>query len=533
MNAKKIIFGNDARNKLVEGVNILADAVASTLGPKGQNVAFNNEWGIPKVVHDGVTVAGEINLVDPFQDVGAQLVKGAAQRTNDIAGDGTTTSTILAQALVNDGVRMAKKGANPMVMRAGMDAACSLIEKRLTAIANPIKPEDYVKVATISAQDSKIGEIIADAVQKVGVDGVIDVQEGTDFEITVDVKEGMEFNRGYLSPFFSTDQETLEAVVDSPRILLADFRIYNHEPLVKFIETQLMRETKNLVIIAESVEGSALKVLVHNTYVTKKLQVIALKAPGFGDRQKQWLRDIAALTGATVLSEDTGKSIENLELKDLGKASYVKSTPKTTTIVGGAGTKKEIEKRVKQIKAELKRAKSDFEKDNIKERLAKMTGGVAVITVGAATEIEMKEKKERVIDAVNATQSAIEEGIVPGGETALIYAASDLSSLYGDKDFMTGVNIVKAALIRPLMKLVSNSGYKFKDVSRLLNRYMDFNNPVVGFDVMDGQVKDMVAAGVIDPVKVTRNALINAVSVAGIILTTNTMVTPEEVSNGK
>ena len=528
MTPKLITFNNEAREKLLKGVNILAEAVASTLGPKGQNVALDMEWDQPKVVHDGVTVAREIDLPDPFENMGAQLVKGAAQRTNDVAGDGTTTATILAQSIVNDGAREVKRGANPMILKQGIDWASEIVVEGLKQLSKPVTPTDYEKVATISAQNLKIGKIIAEAVNKVGKDGVITVEEGNDFETTLEVKEGMEFDKGYISPFFMTNTDTMEANIRDAYILLADFRIYSQQEIIAFLEN-FIKVSKDLVIIAESVEGEALRFLVTNR-IKGHLNVLCIKSPGFGERRKDWLRDIAFLTGAKLLSDESGKSLANVKIEDLGRATLVTSDKESTIIVGGKGKKKEIEKRVKQMKVELKKARNQHEKDLIQERLAKMTGGVAVITAGAATELEMRENKERIIDAVNATQSAIDEGVVPGGEVALLYAGTSLVEPINSLpkgDFKTGANIVASALYKPFYRLITNSGYSQKQVQRLLGTDMAYGEPNrVGFDVMSGQVVDMLGAGIIDPVKVTRNALLNASSVAGIILTTNTLVTP-------
>lgn len=513
---KKVLFGNEAREKLVKGVNVLAEAVGSTLGPKGSNVAMTEGMGYPHVVHDGVTVARSIDLEDPFEDMGAQLVKGAAQRTNDVAGDGTTTSTILAQSIVNQGMAAIKKGANPMVLKAEIDQAVEQVITNLRAMAVPVTKEDYKKVATISAQNEKIGEIVAEAISKVGADGVVDVAEGSEFETTIEVKDGMEFDRGYLSPYFLTDTTTLEAVIHDAYILLCDFRINTTNELIPFLE-KFIKVSKNIVIVAEHVEGEALRFLVHNR-IKGNLNVVAVKAPGYGERRKDWLMDLSFLTGGKVLSEETGKSLTNVSVKDLGRAKKVVCSKDKTKIVDGAGNKKEITKRIKQVQTELKKAKSDFEKKNIKERLAKLTGGIAVITAGASSEVEMREVKERIIDAVNATQSAIAEGVVIGGEMALPYAYEGVKS-----------EIINTALTAPLQKLIDNSGY---DRKKVLKQGKDaYGTPNMGFDVMTGEWVNLLEKGIIDPVKVTINAIKNAASVATMILTTNTLVAPVKDKN--
>lgn len=524
---KQLLFGLSAREKLVKGVNVVAEAVGSTLGPKGSNVALGTDFGYPRVVHDGVSVAKEIDLVDPYEDMGAQLVKGAAQRTNDEAGDGTTTATILAQSMVNQGMKAIKgswsnKGANPMILNKGINMAVKQVVGNLKGMAKPVTQDEWEKVATISSQSEVIGKIVAEATKKVGPDGVIDVQEGSDIETKLEVKEGMEFARGYKSPYFMTNVDTLEAIQTDVSILLCDFRIFNSADLIPFL-TEFVKESKNLVIIAEDIEHDALRFLVTN-HMKHNINCICIKSPGFGERRKDWLRDIAFLTGATVISEETGKSLTKVTIKDLGFAKRVVATKDKTRIVEGAGKKKEIEKRIKQVKLELKKATNDFEKNNVKERLAKLSGGVAVITAGAPSEVEMREVKERIIDAVNATQSAIEEGIVVGGEMALYYATAGLSALpTSSDDEARGVEIVQEACKTPFARLILNSGYDLEEIRDYIENGQ-FIEDRTGFDVMDGQWKDLLESGVIDPVKVTRNAIENAASVATMILTTNTLV---------
>lgn len=515
---KKILFGNEAREKLVAGVNKLADAVGSTLGPKANNVAIGNDFGFPNVVHDGVTVARSIDLEDPYEDMGAQLVKGAAQRTNDVAGDGTTTATILAQSIVNQGMEAIKRGANAMVLNKEINASVDKVIANLKEMAVPVTKEDYKKVATISAQSESIGAIVAEAIKKVGADGVVDVQEGSDFETSIEIKDGMEFDRGYSSPYFLTNTDTLEAVVTDPYILLLDFKVYSATELMPFLE-KFIQTSKNLVIISEAIEGEALRLLIKNKLGGANLNVLCVKAPGFGERRKDWLNDIAFLTGARVIASDTGEALKNVEISDLGKAKKVVSTKDKTKIVDGMGNKKDLAKRIKVVQLELKKTKEAFKRHEIKQRLAKLTGGIAVITAGASSEVEMGEIKERIIDAVNATQSAIEEGVVVGGEMALYYA-SDCDSL-----------IVQKACTEPWKRLVENSGY---DLRQVVKGFDDLDSSrQLGFNVMTGEWGDILMEGVIDPVKVTINALKNAASVATMILTTNTLVVPVKEPNEK
>lgn len=515
---KKLLFGLEAREKLVKGVNVLAEAVGSTLGPLGSNVSLGSDMGYPKVVHDGVTVAREVDLVDPFEDMGAQLVKGAAQRTNDVAGDGTTTATILAQAIVNMGMKAikgswGKPGINPMVLKKQIDEDVEKIVDNLKEMATPVTKEDYVKVATVSSQSEKIGKIVAEAIEKVGADGVIDVEAGNDFETTIEVKDGMEFDKGFISPYFLTDTDTLEANITDPYILLCDFKIYSQNELLPFLE-KFIKVSKNIVIIAESVEGDALKFLVTNR-IKGNLNVNCIKSPGYGERRKDWLRDIAFLTGAKVLSGDTGKSLASVSIEDLGRAKKITSSKDKTKIIDGKGDKKEIAKRIKQVKLELKKAKLDFQKREIKQRLAKLTGGIAMITAGASSEVEMREIKERIIDAVGATQSAIEEGVVIGGEMALYYASADVS------------RFMQEVCQAPWKRLINNSGYILKDVVDRMTQTLG----QVGFNVVRGGWEPLAKNGIIDPVKVTINALKNATSVATMILTTNVLVTPVKETN--
>lgn len=521
--AKILKFDSEARAKLLTGVNQLADAVATTLGPKGRNVALDKKYGAPVVIHDGVTVAKEIELEDPFENMGAQLVKEAASKTNDVAGDGTTTATVLAQAMVNEGLKNVQAGANPMILRKGMDKAVTVLVDELHSMSKKLKTNaEIAQVATISAADSEIGKLIAEAIEKVGKDGVITVEEGRTMVMNVEYKEGMEFDKGYGSPYFVTDTERMEATVEDPYLLITDKKISSMQDLLPFLE-KFVQVSKSLVIIAEEVEGEALTMLAVNK-LKGTFQVLAVGAPGFGDRRKEMLADIAALTGATVISDDTGRKLESVEIEDLGRAARVTSTKEHTLIVDGKGTKSAITARVHQIKKEIadlsNQNPESYDMKRLSERLAKLTGGVAVINVGAATEIELKEKKERVIDAVAATKAAIEEGIVPGGEIALLRASKVLAKLEVEGEEKVGAEIIAKALEKPFRRLIANAGM---DEGVELARVKNVSGNM-GIDVYDGQIKDLVLAGVIDPVKVTRSALQNAASVAAMIMTTNVLV---------
>ncbi len=530
--AKIIKFDTDAREKLLKGINILTEAVSATLGPKGRNVAIDKKWGAPTVVHDGVTVAKEIDLEDPFENMGAQLLKEAASRTNDIAGDGTTTATVLAQAIISEGLKNIQAGANPMVLRRGIDRAVEALVDGLRTMSKKITNlEEMNQVATISAQNDQIGKMISEALNKVGKDGVVTVEESKTMQMFVDYKEGMEFDKGYQSPYFITDSDRMESSMEDPYILITDKKISSMAELMPFLE-KFVQVSKTLVIIAEEVEGEALTTLVLNK-LRGAFNVLAVSAPGFGDRRKQMMEDIAILTGATVISEETGRKLDSTEVEDLGRAGRITSTKDTTLIVDGKGSKKAIDSRVSQIKKELATNDSDFDKEKLQERLAKLAGGVAVINVGAATEVEMKEKKERVIDAVAATKAAIEEGIVAGGEVALLRVAVALDKLKSDTpEEQLGITLVKKALEKPFRKLIQNAGL---DEGVALTQVLAATGNM-GIDVMDGQLKDLVKAGVIDPVKVTRTALQNAASVAIMVMTTNVLITdkpePEKSPSG-
>jgi len=518
--AKQIKYSAEAREKLKKGIDAVAKAVGTTLGPKGRNVALDKKWGAPSVVHDGVSVAKEIELEDPFENMGAQLIKEAADKTNDVTGDGTTTATILAQAIVNEGIKNITAGANPMVLNKGIEKAADQVLESIKKQAQPVKDnsDKIIQVATISAQNEEIGSKIAEALKKVGSNGVVTVEEGKGLELVIDYKEGMEFDKGYISPYFITNPDTMEATIEDAYVLLTDKKVSSIQELLPFLE-KLVKVSKNLVIIADEVDGEALATLVVNK-LRGTFNVLAVEAPGFGDRRKEMLQDIAILTGGTVISQDIGRKLEDVTLEDLGQADRVTTDKDNTVIVGGKGEKKLIEGRIKQIKTELDRTTSDFDKEKLEERLAKLSGGVAVIEVGAATEMEMKEKQERVKDAVAATKAAIEEGIVPGGGVVLLTAAKtiDLKGLAGDE--LTGAKIVQKAMESPMKLLAENAGEDGNVVVANVRK----SQGGVGFDVLTGEYVDMIKAGIIDPAKVTRTALQNAVSVATMILTTECLV---------
>ncbi|KKR86120.1 MAG: 60 kDa chaperonin, partial [Candidatus Curtissbacteria bacterium GW2011_GWA1_41_11] len=493
-----------------------------TLGPKGRNVALDKKWGAPNVVHDGVTVAKEIELEDPFENMGAQLVQEAASKTNDVAGDGTTTATILAQAIVNAGLKNITAGANPMILKKGVEKATNAVIEELKKNAKKVAGDDEIeKIATISAADSEIGKLITSALQKVGPDGVVTVEEGKGLELAVEFKEGMEFDRGFVSPYFVTDPDKMEAVIEDAHILITDQKIASLNDLLAFLEN-FVKVSKNLVIIADEVEGEGLATLVVNK-LRGTFNVLAIKAPGFGDRRKEMLDDIATLTGGNVISEDMGRKLESVTIEDLGRADRVVSDKDNSIIVGGKGSKAAIEGRIKQIRKEIETTDSDFDREKAEERLAKLTGGVAVINVGAATEIELKEKKERVDDAVHATKAAVEEGYVVGGGVALIRARKVLNKLAadGDTDERIGIEIVKDALVKPLEMLARNSGMDAGWVVKEVEKAQGDS----GFNALTGKFENLTTAGVIDPVKVTRSALQNAASVAMMVLTTEALIT--------
>ncbi len=530
--AKQLLFSEDARRKLKNGVDAVAEAVVTTLGPKGRNVALDRKFGAPTITHDGVTVAKEIELEDPFENMGAQLLKEAATKTNDIAGDGTTTSTVLAHAIVTEGMKNLAAGANPMLLKRGIEAATQAVSDQISKVSIEVKSkEDIANVASVSAQDREIGELIADVFDKVGNDGVITVEDSQGLEFETDYVEGMQFDRGYLSPYFVTDPENMEAVITEAYLLIHDKKISAAQDLVPILEKMAQTGKRNLVIIAEDVDGEALATLVLNK-LRGVLNVLAIKAPGFGDRRKAMLQDIATLTGAQVISEETGQKLENATIDDLGQADKISSSKDDTTVVGGKGDAKAIEGRIDQIRVEIDKSTSDYDKEKLNERLAKLSGGVAIIRVGAATETELKEKKHRVEDAVSATRAAIEEGIVPGGGVALINAMKSLDKVKVDSDdAKVGVNIVRKSLETPMRRISENAGKDGSVIVEGVRRAQaEKENKNIGYDVLAEDFVDMVKAGWIDPAKVTRGALVNAASIAAMILTTEALITdlPED-----
>lgn len=526
MAAKQLLFGDEARQKLIAGANQLANAVTTTLGPKGRNVALDKSWGAPSVIHDGVTVAKDISLEDKFENMGAQLIKEAASKTNDVAGDGTTTATLLAQQITVKGMKYITAGANPMVMKTGIDRAVKAVVEQIRTLAKPVSESDWEKVATISAQSAEIGAKIAEALKLVGKDGVIEVEEGKTMEITIEHKEGMEFDKGYASPYFVSDSDNMESVIEDAYILVTDQKISSIQDLVPMLE-RFMQISKNLVIIADDIEGEALTTLVVNK-LRGAFNVLAVKAPGFGDRRKAMLQDIAVLTGANLISSDTGRALKDVAVEDLGRADSVRSTKDKTRVVGGKGQQTDIDARVAQIDAQIEKATSDFDREKLEERRAKLTGGVAVIQVGASTEVEMKNLQERVKDAKEATRAAIEEGIIPGGGVSLIQAAKVLDSLEAtSEDERIGINLIREVVEEPLRKLAQNSAV---DAGWVVRTVIDKDSPSFGFNALTNEFGDMVKAGVIEPAKVATASLQNAASVASMILTTECLVTdaPEE-----
>jgi chaperonin GroEL len=523
--AKQLKFNEEARRGLQRGVDILANAVATTLGPKGRNVALDKKYGAPTVTHDGVTVAKEIELADPFENMGAQLLKEAATKTNDIAGDGTTTATVLAQIIVHEGLKLVAAGANPMLIKHGIDAGVEKIVAQLKAMAVEVNKHDQIaQVATISAQDSDIGNLIADVMDKVGKDGVITVEESKSLNFETEYVEGMQFDRGYISPYFVTNPEAMESEIKDTYVLIYDKKISAAQDIIPLLEKLVQRGKRDLVIISEDVDGEALATLVLNK-LRGMLNVLAIKAPGFGDRRKAMLGDIAILTGGQVISEETGRKLEGVDIRDLGSAGRIVSTKDDTTIIDGAGDEKAIKGRIDEIRVEIDKSTSDYDKEKLQERLAKLSGGVAIIRVGAATETELKEKKHRVEDALSATRAAVEEGIVPGGGVALIQAVRVLTDFKLDNpDEQVGVNILKRALEEPMRRIVENAGQDGSVVIETVRRTAK-EKKFFGYDVISGEYVDMIKAGIIDPVKVTRGALQNAASIAGMILTTEALVT--------
>jgi chaperonin GroEL len=527
MPAKQLVFAEEARRNLKIGVDILANAVKTTLGPKGRNVALDKKWGAPTITHDGVTVAKEIELQEPYQNMGAQLLKEAATKTNDVAGDGTTTATVLAQAIVNEGLKNVAAGANPMLIKRGIEKATEAVVKAIKEQAVELKTHDEIaNVAAISAADKEIGNLIATVMDKVGKDGVITVEESKGLEFETEYVEGMQFDRGYISPYFVTNPESMEAVLNEPYILIHDKKISAATDIVPLLEKLIQIGKRDLVIIAEEVEGEALATLVLNK-LRGVLNCLAVKAPGFGDRRKAMLQDIAILTGGTVITEELGRKLETVQISDLGRADKVVATKDDTTIIGGRGDPKQIKGRIEQIKAEIEKTTSDYDKEKLQERMAKLSGGVAIIRVGAGTEVELKEKKHRVEDALSATRAAVEEGIVPGGGVALLNAIPALDSIKTEyPDEATGVAIVRRALEEPMRQLAFNAGQDGAVVIANVRRLQEEKkNKNIAYDVMSGEYVDMFQAGIIDPAKVTRSAMENAASIAAMILTTEALVT--------
>ena len=517
--AKEILFNEEARRALERGVDALANAVKVTLGPKGRNVVLEKKYGAPTITNDGVTIARDIELEDHFENMGAQLVKEVATKTNDVAGDGTTTATLLAQAIVREGMRNVVAGANPMIIKKGIETA---VKKLVEEIKNSAKKvdgkDDIAKVAAISSGDEEIGKLIADAMEKVGKDGVITVEESKTMMTNLNVVEGMQFDRGYISPYMVTDADKMEAVLDDPFILLTDKKVSSIADIMPILE-QIVKSGRPLAIIAEDVDGEALATIVVNK-LRGTFKALAVKAPGFGDRRKAMLEDIAILTGATVISEDVGRKLDSVTFEDLGTARQIRSTKEETTIVDGNGDKKAIDFRVAQIKKQIEESTSDFDKEKLQERLAKLSGGVAVIEIGAATEVEMKEKKLRIEDALNATRAAVEEGIVAGGGTTFVDILPVLNDIQAEGDVKVGVEIVKRAIEEPVRQIANNAGQEGSVVVEAVKKA----GKGVGFNALTNEMVDMIGAGIVDPAKVVRSALQNAASIAAMILTTETLV---------
>jgi chaperonin GroEL len=528
--AKQLVFSEEARRELKKGIDTLAGAVKTTLGPKGRNVALDKKFGAPTITHDGVTVAKDIELEDPFANMGAQLLKEAATRTNDVAGDGTTTATVLAQMIVNEGLKNVAAGANPMIIKRGIEKATTVVVQALRDMSHDVKGrQEIAYVAAISAADMEIGELIAEVMDKVGKDGVITVEEGKGLGFEKEYVEGMQLDRGYISPYFMTDPERQESVMEEPYLLITDKKISAATDIVPILEKLAQVGKREIVVIAEDVDGEALATLVLNK-LRGVFNAVAIKAPGFGDRRKAMLGDIGVLTGGTVISEEVGRKLETATINDLGRAGKVVSTKDDTTIIDGRGKESDIKGRIEQIKAQIETTTSDYDKEKLQERLAKLAGGVAIVKVGAGSEVELKEKKHRVEDALSATRAAVEEGIVPGGGVALINAiealdkSKELKKLAGDE--ATGVSIVRRALEEPLRQIVENSGKDGAVVLEQVRRLQkDGKNPNVGYDVLAEDFGDMTEKGIIDPAKVTRSAVENAASIAAMILTTEALVT--------
>jgi chaperonin GroEL len=530
--AKQIRFSEQARHELKEGVDAVANAVKTTLGPKGRNVALDKKFGAPTVTHDGVTVAKEIELEAPFANMGAQLLKQAATKTDDVAGDGTTTSIVLAQAIVNEGLRNVAAGANPMLIKRGLDKATARVVEEIRSMAKQITSRDEIaQIGAISAGDRAIGELLADVMDKVGKDGVITVEESRGLDFETEYVEGMQFDRGYISSYFVTDTDRMEAVLENPYILIHDKKISSAQDIVPVLEKLIQSGNRNLLVIAEDIDGEALATLVLNK-LRGTFNVVAVKAPGFGDRRKAMLQDIAVLTGGELITEEMGRRLDSTTLADLGRAGRVVVTKDDSTIIDGAGNADDIKSRVNQIKAQVETTTSDYDREKLQERLAKLAGGVAIVRVGAATETELKEKKHRVEDALRATRAGVEEGMVPGGGVALLHARESIKDNLGlEGDEQTGARILYRALEEPLRQLAKNAGADGAVVAQeIRRRQQEESNPFLGFEVIEGQYVNMYEAGIIDPAKVTRSAVQNAASIASMILTTEALVTdiPEE-----
>jgi chaperonin GroEL len=524
--AKQLVFREDARRSLKAGVDKLADAVKTTLGPKGRNVALDKKYGAPTVTHDGVTVAKDIELSDPFENMGAQLAKEAATKTNDVAGDGTTTATVLAQIIVNEGLKNVAAGANPMQLKRGIELATAAVVEAMKALAIPVSDrQEIANVAANSAHDMEIGNLLADVMDKVGKDGVITVEESKGIEFETEYVEGMQFDRGYISAYFTTSPETMEASIEEPYVLITDKKISAASDIVPILEKLVQSGKRDIVVIADDIDGEALATLVLNK-LRGMFNALAVKAPGFGDRRKAMLQDIATLTGGTVISEQTGRKFENVTIADLGRARRVTADKDNTTVIEGRGDEKEIKGRMEQIRKEIENTTSDYDREKLQERLAKLAGGVAIIRVGAATEVELKEKKHRVEDALSATRAAVEEGIVPGGGVAFLNVIPSLDKLKEEGDVATGVEIVRRALEEPVRQLAANAGQDGAVVIDSVRRMQrSRRNRNIGYEVMKEEYVDMLEAGIIDPVKVTRSAVENAASIASMILTTEALVT--------
>ena len=517
--AKQVLFNEEARRALGKGVDALANAVKVTLGPKGRNVVLDKKFGAPTITNDGVTIAKDIELEDPFENMGAQLVKEVATKTNDIAGDGTTTATLLAQAMIHEGMRNVAAGANPMILKKGIDQAVKKLVDEIKSNSKKVEGKAAIaQVAAISSGDEEVGELIAEAMEKVGKDGVITVEESKSMDTNLSVVEGMQFDRGYISPYMVTDTDKMEAVLDNPYILITDRKISAIADILPILE-KVVKQSKELMIIAEDLDGEALATLVVNK-LRGTFKALAVKAPGFGDRRKAMLEDIAILTGGTVISEEVGRKLDSVEIEDLGQARQVRASKEETTIVDGSGDKAAIDARVEQIKKQVAETTSDFDKEKLQERLAKLAGGVAVIEIGAATEVEMKDKKLRIEDALNATRAAVEEGIVAGGGTTFVDILPALDALSAEGDVQTGINIVKRAIEEPVRQIANNAGLEGSVVVENVKKSANGT----GFNALTGEYVDMIGAGIVDPAKVTRSALQNAASIAAMVLTTETLV---------